>query len=57
MFDKQKWIDELAYLIASGRVPPSTVYMDGSHNPRPSEVSKARIFVNDFLEDLDANRV
>ena len=51
-FDKQAWIDALANLIASARVPPSTVYMDGSHNPKPSEIQKARMFVEDLLEDL-----
>ena len=55
MFDKQQWADQLARLIASGRVPPSTVYMDGSHNPRPSEVINATRFVDALLEDYNAN--
>jgi hypothetical protein len=41
--------DELARLLASIRVPPSTVYMDGSHNPTPSEQHKAAQFVRDHL--------
>jgi hypothetical protein len=52
MFDKQKHIDELSHLIASGRVPSSTVYMDGSHNPRPSETMKATVFIDDFLNEV-----
>ncbi len=55
-FDKQGWVDELARLIASGRNPPSTVYMDGSHNPRPTEIQKATMFVNDFLEFTTKHR-
>jgi len=51
-FDKQQWIDELSHLIASARVPPSTVYMGGEHNPRPSEVMKATRFVDDLLESM-----
>jgi hypothetical protein len=55
-FDRQPWIDELANLIASARVPPSTVYMGGEHNPRPSEIMAATVFVNDIVESL-ANHI
>ena len=54
-FDKQLWVDRLSRLIADGRVPPSTVYMDGSHNPRPSEIKQAQMFIDDFLEALNVN--
>lgn len=40
-------------LLARGRTG-SSVYMDGSHNPRPSEILAAQRFVRDFLDPLVA---
>ena len=42
--------DELARLLARQRIPPSTVYMDGSHNPRPSEIRDAKRFIEDLVQ-------
>ena len=43
-----EWGEELSREIASARVPSSTVYMDGSHHPKPSEILKARRFLDDL---------
>lgn len=42
------WIDHLARMLAKARVGGS-VYMDGRHNPVPSEYQAAKRFISDFL--------
>jgi hypothetical protein len=43
---------EVAQLLAKSRIPSSTVYMDGSHNPKPSELQKAKQFRECFIDPL-----
>lgn len=44
-------VDRIALAIAQGRVPSHTVYMDGSHNPLPSEYLNATRIVQDMLDN------
>lgn len=47
-FDEQGWANHLALKFAHRRTGGS-VYMDGRHNPLPSEHREAEMFVNDLL--------
>lgn len=52
---RDEWVDYLATEFAKVRTG-SSVYMDGSHNPRPSERQAARLFVRDFLDAVEKHR-
>lgn len=48
---EQQWTWHLAHLLAKQRCGGS-VYMDGSHNPKPTEYQEARKFVIDLLDSF-----
>jgi hypothetical protein len=43
------WQGALALLLAKNRTH-GDVFMDGRHNPRPTEIQKARMFIEDMIE-------
>lgn len=49
--DRERAAEALALLLAKNRTH-GDVFMDGSHNPRPSEVVKARRFVDEWAAAL-----
>jgi hypothetical protein len=46
------WSEHLARLFARRRCNGS-VYMDGSHNPLPTEKQEARMFIDDLFDSLE----
>jgi hypothetical protein len=46
------WSEHLAMLFARRRCNGS-VYMDGSHNPLPSELRESRNFIDDLIDSLE----
>lgn len=50
---RSRMVEQIAQFGAKCRVPPSTVYMTGAHDPRPSEVREAGWVLTTILSDLD----
>jgi hypothetical protein len=49
---REIWADHLAHLLSKQRCMDQ-VYMDGSHNPLPTEIQKSRRFIDDLMDSIE----